>query len=152
MSEMVRHKGIIKKLSTPENFMEVFDKLVDDGKIDRDRADIYEGEVEWIDEDEYDIINGCLFDVSDAPQEYDADEEVAEVEKLNDTDYRIHIYYYNGGDSPLDSAIERADKDYNTDKSDELDKILGKHGVLTNDGWQFVTEDLKNDLMKWGSK
>lgn len=30
-----------------------------------------------------------------------------------------------------------------------LEKILGKHGVLTHDGWEFVTDDLINDLLKW---
>lgn len=112
MSEMVRHRGIIKRLSTPENAMDVFEQLVAKGEINKDRAEIYDGKVGWIDEDKYDIINGAIFDVSGAPQEYDADQEVEEAEKLNATDYRVHIYYYNGGDSPIDDAIARADKEY----------------------------------------
>lgn len=130
MSEMVRHKGIIKKLSTPENLMEVFDKLVKEGKINRNNADIYDGKVHWIDEDEYDIINGCIFDMSDAPQEYDADQEVEEAEKLNDTDYRIHIYYYNGSDSPLEDAIVEADKEYEKTSKTVYYAVKRKNGYF----------------------
>ncbi len=126
MSEMVRHKGIIKKLSTPETLMEVFEKLVAEGKINREHADIEDGIVCWIDEDEYDIINGCLFDVSGAPQEYDAYEEVDDADKLNESDYRIHIYYYNGGDSPIDDAIARADKEYNAKTKKTSKEIMAE--------------------------
>jgi hypothetical protein len=31
----------------------------------------------------------------------------------------------------------------------ELRSILSKHGVLTADGWKFVTNELVKDLMKW---
>lgn len=114
MSEMVRHKGIIKRLSNEDNLTEVYKRLVAEGKIeDQIDADFNEdGTLNYIYNDDYDVINGCLFDTSGAPEEYDADEEVAEAERLNETDYRIHIYYYNGGDSPIYEAIEEADAKY----------------------------------------
>ena len=114
MSEMVRHKGIIKRLSNKDNLTKVYNKLVAEGKIeDQIDADFNEdGTLNYIYNDDYDVINGCLFDTSGAPEEYDADEEVADAERLNDTDYRIHIYYYNGGDSPIQEAIDEADKRY----------------------------------------
>lgn len=31
---------------------------------------------------------------------------------------------------------------------EQIRKILSKHGVLTNDGWQFVTDSLVDDLAK----
>lgn len=112
MSEMVRQRGIIKKLSNQDNLMEVFNKLVAEGKIDKTQADIDGDYIGWIAEDEYEVINGCLFDVSGAPKKYDDEDYVEEGEKLNDTDYRVHLYWYNGGDSPIDDIIKRADEEY----------------------------------------
>lgn len=152
MSEMVRNRGIVKRLSTKENIAEVYQSLDIDRKWDEVNAS---GVPTWIENERYDIVDGCIFDVSGAPTEYDTEEEANEAVKLNETDYRVHAYFYNGGASfseMLEESIPRADAEYNGGKEEELDKILSKHGVLTHDGWQFVTEELKADLMKWGAK
>jgi len=113
MSEMERQKGIIKRLSTEDNINEVYQKLVDTGEITDEWTEFYpDGKLAYIDSDKYDIINGCLFDVSEAPSECDSDEEIAEATRLNDTDYQVHVYWYNGGDCPIDEAIKKADEEY----------------------------------------
>ena len=116
MSEMERHRGIIRRISTPETTKEVYNKLVADGEIDGYWTEFNnEGIPSFIDSDKYDVINGCLFDISDAPTEYDGDQGVEDVEKLNDTDYRIHAYFYNGGaclGEILEEKIPEADAEY----------------------------------------
>jgi hypothetical protein len=41
-------------------------------------------------------------------------------------------------ESPLDGSYEA-----------QVRSILGEHGVLTNDGWNFVTDELVDDLISW---
>jgi hypothetical protein len=117
MSEMMRNKGIIRRISTEENIKEVYNKLVSEGKITSEFNEVDDNGVPtYIEDDNYEIINGCLFDMSDAPAEYDSYEDVEEVTKLNDTDYKIHLYYYNGGTNDseiLEEAIPKADAIYN---------------------------------------
>jgi len=120
MSEMQRNRGIVKRLSTKENAKEVFDKLVADGKIDPKWCEVDERGVHYIDHEDYAIVNGAIFDVSGAPDESDDYGDVNEAERLNDTDYKIHAYYYNGGanlSEMLDSSIPKADKEYEQKKS-----------------------------------
>lgn len=116
MSEMMRNKGTIRRISTQENIKEVYEQLVKEGKITSEFNELSENGVpEYIEDDNYEIINGCIFDMSGAPAEYDSYEDVEEVTKLNDTDYKIHLYYYNGGTNDaeiLEEAIPKADLEY----------------------------------------
>lgn len=146
MSEMMRNKGVIRRISTKENINEVYEGLIDSGKISKDEYNEYDkGVLSYTESDDYDVINGCLFDMSGAPAEYDSDEYVDEVVKLNDTDYRIHLYYYNGGtcDSEiLEERIPEADVEYDsTDKEDRLEEILDKYDV--------TSRHLKEEVLKW---
>lgn len=116
MSDMQRNKGIIKRLSTKETTKEVYNKLIKDGLHDPkwDETD-EDGTPVYIDSDKYQLIDGCMFDISDAPRETDGEDYVEEVERLNDTDYKIHLYFYNGGgsmDEILDEAVPKADEEY----------------------------------------
>lgn len=124
MSEMVRNRGIIKRLSTPENIKEVYEKLIADGKHENKWDDLNEdGSPRWIDSDRYEIVNDSLFDVSGAPDEYDSEDDVNEAVRLNDTDYRVHAYYYNGGADlaeMLSSSIPRADDAYENKQPEKM--------------------------------
>ena len=112
MSEMQRNKGIIKRLSTQENAAEVYKSL----DIDKEWDEVDEKGVPFfIDDERYEVVNGYIFDVSGAPDERDTNEEVNEAIRLNDTDYRVHAYFYNGGGSfseMLDESIPEADAEY----------------------------------------
>lgn len=116
MSDMQRNKGIVKRLSTKENAKEVFDKLVAEGKFDPKWCDFDETSVQYIDSDDYVVVNGEIFDITGAPDERDPSEDgVNEAERLNETEYRVHAYFYNGGGSfqeMLEESIPRADKEY----------------------------------------
>lgn len=115
MSEMVRNQGIIKKISTPETTAEVYKNLDNDKKWDEVDEN---GIPTWIEDDRYEMVRGCIFDVSDTPDTYDSEGDVNEAVKLNDTDYRVHAYYYSGGANfgeMLDESIPRADKEYVAD-------------------------------------
>ena len=116
MSDMQRNRGIIKRISTKENAKEVFDKLVSDKIVEPKWCDFDENSVQYIDHEDYVVVDGAIFDVSGAPDERDpSDDDVNEAERLNDTDYRIHAYFYNGGGSlaeMLDKSIPRADAAY----------------------------------------
>lgn len=122
MSEMQRNRGTVKRLSTKENLREVYEKLVADGKHDNKWDDLNEdGTPNWIDSDNYTVVDGCLFDISGAPDERDPSEgDVNEATKLNDTDYQVHALFYNGGASfneMLEESIPKADKEYEQKKS-----------------------------------
>lgn len=144
MSEYVRNKGIIKRLSTPETTEEVFKKLVADGEINEKYCEFYNDKLGYIDSEKYEVINDCIFDVSGAPDEYDAEEDVNEAEKLNDTDYRVHAYYYNGGASfgeMLEESIPKADLDYAPKTSKEIIKeALAKAHVDELEAMLIITE------------
>lgn len=121
MSEMVRYKGIIKRLSTKENARAVYDSLVKDGKIDGKWTDFDENGVPiWFDSDDYIMHDDCLYDITEAPEERDcSDDGVNDAERLNDTDYKIHAYFYNGGASlseMLEHSLPEADKKYENKK------------------------------------
>ena len=111
---MVRHRGIIKKLSNDKSStIAVYKQLVADGKIDPKWDEVSEsGLPEWIDSRDYTIVDNCIFDISGAPQEYDGEDDVNDAERLNETDYKIHSYFYNGGASlneMLEESIPKAD-------------------------------------------
>lgn len=134
MSEMQRNKGIIKRLSTKENTKEVFDKLVADDLLDTKWCDFDDetGIPTYISDDRYELVNGTIFDVSGAPDSTDDYEDINEAERLNDTDYRVHAYFYNGGagfGEMLDESIPRADKDSEWKSADgvKVRMVLSKH-------------------------
>ena len=116
MSDMQRNRGIVRRISTKENAKEVFDKLVADGEIDPKWCDFDETSVQYIDSDNYSLVDGAIFDVTGAPREVDpSDDDVNEAERLNETDYRVHAYFYNGGASfeeMLEESIPKADAAY----------------------------------------
>lgn len=128
MSEMMRNQGVIKKLSTPETTKEVYEKLDNDKKWDEVDDN---GVPSYIEDDRYEVVLGCIFDVSDAPDTYDNDGEMNDAVKLNDTDYRVHAYYYNGGASfneMLEESIPVADAEYvaQSDPKSVLRKALAE--------------------------
>lgn len=110
------NKGIIKRISTPETSAEVFRNLIKNGLTDKQWCEVdYNGVPSYIDSDRYIVIDSCIFDVSGAPNVSDNYDDVNDAERLNDTDYRIHAYYYNGGgslDEMLEESIPKADKEY----------------------------------------
>lgn len=148
MSEMQRNQGIIKRLSTPETTAEVYKNL----DIDKQWDDVGEdGIPTFIDDDRYDIVNGCIFDVSGAPDDRDGDEEINEAVRLNDTDYRVHAYFYNGGGSfseMLDESIPKADAEYqsNDDVEKELDDIM--EDLITGHNFEYA----RKALLEWHNK
>lgn len=151
MSEMQRNRGVVKRLSTKESLKEVYEQLVAEGKIDGKWTEFREdGSPLYIDSDEYEIVNGCLFDVSGAPDEYDSDEEVNDAVRLNDTDYRIHAYYYNGGANlgeMLEESIPRADAAYNNaDVEKELDDIM--EDLIVGHNFDYA----RKALLEWKNK
>lgn len=136
MSEMQRNKGIVKRVSTKDNLKEVYERLIAEGKHDNKWDDLNEdGTPNWIDGDDYDIVDGCLFDISGAPDERDPSEgDVNEATKLNDTDYQVHALFYNGGASfseMLEESIPKADKDYEEKKASKSGMTLF---VVVKDG------------------
>lgn len=141
MSEMQRNKGIVKRLSSKDNLKEVYEKLIADGNHDGQWDDIKEdGTPNWIDSEKYTIVNGCLFDISNAPDESDEDMgEVNDAERLNETDYKIHAYYYNGGANlaeMLSESIPIADKEYK--KADNSRLII-----------EFPSKDHREAFTNW---
>lgn len=115
MSDMQRNRGIVKRLSTKENIKEAYQKIIADGHDSRWDDIEEDGTPRWIDSEYYTIVNDSLFDISGAPSVIDEDDEVNDVERLNDTDYRVHAYYYNGGASfseMLSHSIPEADANY----------------------------------------
>ncbi len=124
MSEMIRNRGIIKRLSTKDNLKEVYEKLIADGKHDNKWDELNEdGTPRWIDSSNYEIVNGSLFDVTGAPDQYDSDDDVNEAVRLNETDYRIHSYYYNGGThlgEMLEESIPLADEAYDKEQAQQV--------------------------------
>lgn len=152
MSEMMRNQGIIRRISTKDNIKEVYEKLVEEGKITSTWNEFdANGVPTYIEDDDYDIINGCLFDMSGAPAEYDTDDEVEEVTKLNDTDYKIHLYYYNGGTNDseiLEEAIPKADAEYSApeDVEKELDDIM--EGLIVGHNFEYA----RKALLEWHNK
>lgn len=128
MSEMQRNKGIIKRLSTKENLKEVYEKLIADGKHENKWDELNEdGTPRWIDSEDYTIVSGCLFDISGAPDMSDDYDDVNEATRLNETDYQVHAYYYNGGASfneMLEESIPKADAAYE-DKKEEWKDTTG---------------------------
>lgn len=117
MSEMQSNKGIIKELYNDiENPEEKIIQLHLDTEIPFDdlvwvRDD---GEVEWdyIEHDDYSLINGRLFDVSGAPD--NTDEEYGErdhVQKVGENEYEVDLYYYNGGANMEEFISDYLDKE-----------------------------------------
>lgn len=139
MSEMVRQRGVIKKLSNEDNLTEVYNKLVEDGLHDPKRDELNDdGTLQWIDGSEYEVINGCLFDMSDAPEEDDSEDFVEEGKKLNDTDYDVHLYWYNGSDSPIDDIIKRADEEYERKNVERVQFVeLTEYNDHEGETWSF---------------
>jgi hypothetical protein len=122
MSEMVRHRGIIKKLSNDkQSTIDVYKQLVADGKIDPKWDEVSDsGLPEWIESRDYTIVNNCIFDISGAPREYDGEDDVNDAVRLSETEYRIHSYFYNGGaslDEMLEESIPKADAAYGESSS-----------------------------------
>lgn len=115
MSDMQRNAGIIKRISTKENALEVFSKLVKDGIVEEKWCEVDENGVQYIDHENYAVVGGAIFDISGAEREDDYEYDFNEAERLNETDYRVHAYFYNGGasfDEMLDESIPKADKEY----------------------------------------
>ena len=139
MSEMQRNRGIIKRLSTKKTAKVVFDQLVSEGKIEPKWCEFDDdGTPNYIESENYILLRGEIFDVSDAPDESDDNAgEVNEAVKLNDNEYRIHAYYYNGGanlSEMLYSSIPTADKEYENPKK----KIY--YAIKLNNG-RYVSRD-----------
>lgn len=144
MSEMQRNRGIVKRLSTSETKQVVFDKLRSDGELDNCDVDLNDdGTLGYFydNNEKYDIINDSIFDVSGAPDEsVDDAGEVNEAERLNETDYRVHAYYYNGGadlGEMLSHSIPLADKAY--EKTSEFFAVKRKGGgFITGAGNSYL--------------
>jgi hypothetical protein len=98
--------------------------------------------------------------MSDAVAEYDSYEDIEEVTKLNDTDYKIHLYYYtsrnmytligDGGtcDSEiLEKAIPKADAEYQDGKTEEeLDNIM--QDLIVGHNFEYA----RKALLEWHEK
>lgn len=116
---MVRNQGVIKRLSTIETSPQVYKQLIAEGHEPKfDEVDEH-GAPTYMDSDDYTVINGCIYDISGAPNSYDSEGELNEATKISDTEYRIHAYYYNGGadlSEMLDESLPRADKAYENKK------------------------------------
>lgn len=147
---MQRNAGIIKRLSTKENAVEVFKKLVEDGIVEEKWCKVDEKDVRYIDHDDYAVVNGCIFDVSGAKTEHDYEYDFNEAEKLNDTDYRVHAYFYNGGasfDEMLEESIPKADAAYETKEKTEPFPFAGTYSFLYNNH-KDVLKELEEHLKK----
>lgn len=145
MSDMQRNAGIVKRLSTKENALEVFQKLVKDGIVEEKWCEVDENGVHYIDHDNYTVVNGAIFDISGAEREDDFEYDFNEAEKLNETDYRIHAYFYNGGASlgeMLDESIPKADEEYamNSTPKEILRKALKEARVSELEALMLVTQ------------
>lgn len=147
MSEMQRNRGIIKRLSTKENIKEVYEALDNDKEWDEVKKN---GVPIYIEDGRYEIVNDCIFDVSGAPDEHDSDEEINEAVKLNDTDYRVHAYYYNGGGNfgeMLEYSIPHADREYAKKAiENDLDDIM--EDLMSGHNFEYA----RKALLEWRNK
>lgn len=150
---MVRHRGIIKKLSTDkESSLEVYKQLIAEGKIEDKWHELDDdGTPRYLDTDNYTVVGDCIFDITGAPREYDGEDDVNDAERLNETDYRIHSYFYNGGASlaeMLDESIPKADANYQVseDLEKELDEIM--EDLIVGHNFDYA----RGALLKWHEK
>ncbi len=143
----MRNRGIIKRISTKEDAAEVYKNL----DIDKTWDEVEDGIPTYISNDNYVIVDGCIFDVSGAPDQYDTDDDVNEAERLNETDYRVHAYYYNGGADfaeMLNSSIPEADAAYKseTDVERELNDIM--EDLINGHNFDYA----RKALLEWRKK
>lgn len=147
MSEMVANKGIIKELY-PEvkDIIDKIKQLCADTGLELDKICPFI-EDEYIDHDDYVLVNGRLFDVSNTPDKYDDYEGRDYIKKISDTEYEIDMYYYNGGaclQDMIEENLEKADAEFvNTDK--QFVKFL-EYNDHEGETWRFWLQYTGNEL------
>lgn len=116
MSQMQANRGIIKELYADiENPEEKIIQLHLDTMIPfDDLVWIREsGEIEWdyIEHDDYAMLNYRLFDVSGAPDDDDYSGDRNDIRPLGGGEYEVDLYYYNGGTNMEELVEEYLEKE-----------------------------------------
>lgn len=96
MSEMQSARGIIKEIyMTLPDIKAKVKALSEDKNIPLDKL-IYGDEYDYIEHDDYAILDNRLFDISAAKPNYDDNDRVV-INPLGEGNYYVDLRYYNGG-------------------------------------------------------